>query len=79
MFGVICPGVLFVISVPVPPELEKYFIDVSRPRRIEMHYVTRRSHWMQKRKFVVTCPIVFLWKPQWTHPRMKNSALTFMP
>jgi hypothetical protein len=44
MFGVICTGALFVISVPVPPELEKYFIDVSCPRHIKMHYVTRRSH-----------------------------------
>jgi hypothetical protein len=44
-------------TVPVPPEHEKYCIDVSRARGTVMHYVTRRFHQMQKHKFVVTCPI----------------------
>jgi hypothetical protein len=29
---------------------------VPRPGRIRMHYVTQRSHWIQKHKFSVTCP-----------------------
>jgi hypothetical protein len=33
-------------------------IEVSRPKSTEMHYVTRRSHWMEKHKFGVTCPDV---------------------
>jgi hypothetical protein len=55
-FGVTCLGVLFVESIPVPPENEKYCIDVSRPGHTRMHYVTRKSHWMEKHKFSVTCP-----------------------
>jgi hypothetical protein len=31
------------------------YVDISRPGRIGMHYVTRRSHRMQKYKFNVTC------------------------
>jgi hypothetical protein len=55
--GTSCPEALFVKSVLVPPEHEKYCIDVSHPRRTEMHYVTCRSHRMQKQKFNVTCHI----------------------
>jgi hypothetical protein len=32
------------------------------PRCTEMHYVTHRSHWMQKDKFGVTCPDVLFVK-----------------
>jgi hypothetical protein len=39
-FGVMCPGVPFVESVPVPPKHEKKCVDVSCRGRIEMHYVT---------------------------------------
>jgi hypothetical protein len=31
-------------------------INISRPKCIEMHYVTHRSLWMQKNKFGVMCP-----------------------
>jgi hypothetical protein len=47
-------------SGPGPPELEKLCVHVSRPGRTEMHYVTRRSHQMQKHKFGVTCPSTLL-------------------
>jgi hypothetical protein len=50
-----CPDALFVEFVPVPPEHEKYCIDVSYPRRTRMHYVTHRSHQMHKHKFGVRC------------------------
>jgi hypothetical protein len=42
-----------------------------------MHYVTRRSHRMQKHKFGETCPDDVLWKLHRAHQSMKNSALTF--
>jgi hypothetical protein len=50
--------VLFVNSVSVPPEHEKYCIDVSCPEHTRMHYVTRKSHWMQKQKISEMCPSV---------------------
>jgi hypothetical protein len=31
-------------------------VDDSRLRRNRMHYMTRRSHQMQKHKFGLTCP-----------------------
>jgi hypothetical protein len=37
-----------------PTEQEKQCIDVSRPGRIRMHYVTRRYHRIQKHKLGVT-------------------------
>jgi hypothetical protein len=55
-FSVTSPEALFVKSVPVPPELEKYCVDDSLTGRTEMHYVTHRSHRMRKQKFSVTCP-----------------------
>jgi hypothetical protein len=55
-FGVTCPVVVCVESVPVPPEHEKLHVDDSRLRRNRMHYMTRRSHQMQKHKFGLTCP-----------------------
>jgi hypothetical protein len=54
-FDVTCPA-LFMETAPVPPQNQKYFIDVSCPRGTRMHYVTRRYHQMQKHKFNVTCP-----------------------
>jgi hypothetical protein len=39
-----------------------------------MHYVTHRSHWMQKYKFGVTCPDALSWDPHYAHPSMKNSV-----
>jgi hypothetical protein len=47
-FGVTGPISLFVESIPVPPEHEKQCINISHPGRTKMHYVTHRSHWMQK-------------------------------
>jgi hypothetical protein len=58
-FSVTCPDVLFVESVPVPPEHHKLCINTSRSRCTRMHYMTHRSHWMQKYKFGVTCLGVF--------------------
>jgi hypothetical protein len=55
-FSITSPNVLFVESVPVPPEHEKYCIDVSCPGRNGIHYVNRRSHRMQKHKVGVMCP-----------------------
>jgi hypothetical protein len=52
-----CPGALFVESVPVLPEHENKCVDVSCPGHTEMHYMIRRSHQMQKLNFVVTCPV----------------------
>jgi hypothetical protein len=55
MFSVMCPCAPFVESVPVPPEHEKSYVDVSCPGLIGMHYVTHRSHRMKKHKFGLTC------------------------
>jgi hypothetical protein len=49
------PSALFVQSIPVLPEHEKWHVNLLRPRRTRMHYVTRRSHLMQKHKFGTTC------------------------
>jgi hypothetical protein len=54
-FGVTCPGVLFVESIPVPPKHENS-VNVSRRGSIRMPYMAHRSHRMQKHKFGVTCP-----------------------
>jgi hypothetical protein len=43
-----------------PHEHEKYYIDVSHLGCIGMRYVTRISHGMQKHKFDVTCPALFM-------------------
>jgi hypothetical protein len=32
------------------------WVNVSFLERTRMHYVTCRSHWMQKQKFDMTCP-----------------------
>jgi hypothetical protein len=59
-FGVSCPDALCMETVPVPPEHEKYCIDVSRPGSTRTHYVTRRSNQMQKHKFGVMCHYALL-------------------
>jgi hypothetical protein len=42
-----------------------------------MHYVTRRSHRMQKHKFDVTCPDKFFVELVSVPPEHKNSVLMF--
>jgi hypothetical protein len=48
----------FVESIPVPPEHEKLCVDISCLGRTGVHYVTHRSHRMQKNKFSTMCPEV---------------------
>jgi hypothetical protein len=55
-FGVTCPDEYLVKSVLVPPEHEKQCFDVLRLGCIAMHYVTRRSHRIEKLKFGLRCP-----------------------
>jgi hypothetical protein len=55
-FSAMGPSVLFLRTVLVPLEHEKYCVDVSCPECTGMHYVTRRSHQMQKHMFDVMCP-----------------------
>jgi hypothetical protein len=55
-FGVMCPSVHFVESVPVPPEHKKWCVDAVQSGYTVMHYVTRISHWIQKHKFGAMCP-----------------------
>jgi hypothetical protein len=45
-FTVLCLDALFVESVPVPPELEKWCIDVWCPGCTKMYYMTHRTHRM---------------------------------
>jgi hypothetical protein len=52
-FGVTCPDVLFIKSIPVPPEHQKYCVDVSHTG---MHYMTHRSLRIKIHMFSVTCP-----------------------
>jgi hypothetical protein len=75
--GVMCPDALFVKSVPVQPEYEKLCDHILRPRHNGMHYMTRRSHQMQKHKFSVRVLVHFLWEPHRTHPSMKNIVSSF--
>jgi hypothetical protein len=72
-----CTQALFVKSVPVQPEYERLCGHVSRPRHNRMHYMTRKSHWMQKHKFDITCPgALFMEVASNPHER-ENSASTF--
>jgi hypothetical protein len=50
------PSTLFMEITSGPPEHEKGCADVSHPGCTRMHYVTRRSHQMQKHKSGITCP-----------------------
>jgi hypothetical protein len=47
-FSVTCPGTLFMESAPVPPEHENLCVDILQLGCTGMHYVTHRSHRMQK-------------------------------
>jgi hypothetical protein len=47
---------LFGKSIPVPHEHEKECIDISLHGHTEMHYVTHRSHRMQKHNLFIMCP-----------------------
>jgi hypothetical protein len=57
--SVTCPSVLFVESVPVPPEHEKLCDDISCLEHTEMHYLAHRSHRMKIHKFDITYPNAF--------------------
>jgi hypothetical protein len=46
----------FMESLLVSPEHEKYCVDILCPRRTRLHYVTPKSHCMQKHNFSVTHP-----------------------
>jgi hypothetical protein len=39
-----------------PPDLEKSYVDILRHGRTRVHYVSCRSHRMEKLNFGVTCP-----------------------
>jgi hypothetical protein len=45
-FCVMCPSAHFVESLPVPPEQEKWCVDILCPVDTEKHYVTHRFHQM---------------------------------
>jgi hypothetical protein len=87
-FGLTCLIVFFVESGPVPScflsnsclshPSKKNNVSISHPECTRMHYVTRRSHRMQKHKFSVTCPYAFLLNPYRSHSSMKNSESTFL-
>jgi hypothetical protein len=55
-FRVTCYVTLFIETAPGQPELEKYCVNISCPRRTGMHTVTCSSNRTQKYKFSVTCP-----------------------
>jgi hypothetical protein len=62
----------------VPPEHEKYCIDISLHGRTGTHYVTRRSDRIQKLKFDVTfLGTLFIETTHQAHPSMKNSVSMF--
>jgi hypothetical protein len=44
-----------------------------------MHYVTHRSHWMQKHMFGVTSPDVVLWNLHWSNSSMKKIVDVLRP
>jgi hypothetical protein len=46
-FGIMCLDTLFLESIPVSPEQEKWCLNVSYPKHTAMHYVTDRSNLMQ--------------------------------
>jgi hypothetical protein len=52
---VMCPNALFMETASGPLEHKKYCVDVARLGHTGMHYVTHKSHRMQKHKFVITC------------------------
>jgi hypothetical protein len=58
-FDVTCPDTLFMETAPIPPEHEKYCVNVLRPGGTRMYYVTRRYHRMETHMFGVRCPDAF--------------------
>jgi hypothetical protein len=72
-----CPDALFVESVLVPLEHENYCDHISCHRRTGMHYTTRKFHQIEKHKFSITCPNLFLSNPYQSHLSMKNNAVSF--
>jgi hypothetical protein len=62
MFSITCLDMIFVESIPIPPEHQKLCVDILHPRCTETHYVTHRSHDMQKYMFGVTCLDMFFVK-----------------
>jgi hypothetical protein len=77
-FSVKFPGSLFMEIAPGPTVDEKYCVNVSLTGHSGMHYVTHRSHWVQKHKFDVTRPNLLLCNPYLSHLSMKNSVSCFM-
>jgi hypothetical protein len=69
-----CPCSLFVETALGPPEHEKLCIDVLCPKHTGMHYMTQRSHGIQKNKFDVMCPTMLFVESVPSHPNMKDSA-----
>jgi hypothetical protein len=61
----------------MPLEHEKKCVDVSSPRCTGMHYVTHRSHRMQKHKFGVTSPDSLFMETTPSLPEHENSVLLF--
>jgi hypothetical protein len=59
-----CPGALFMKMLLGPPEHEKYWVNVSCPGCVRMHYVTHRSKQIKKHKFGVTCPGAFFMRTE---------------
>jgi hypothetical protein len=76
-FGITCQTALFVESVPVPPDDEKYYVDVSCPGHTEIHYGTRRFHRIQKYKFGVTSPGALFMETAPSPPDDKKGASMF--
>jgi hypothetical protein len=70
-------GTLFMEKTPGPLEHEKYCINVSRHARTGMHYVTHKSHRMQKHKFGITCLGMLFVESVHFPPERENSASMF--
>jgi hypothetical protein len=71
------PNALFMETALGPPKHEKGCADVLRLGCTKMHYVTCRSHRMQKHKFGVTCPGALFVISVPVPLQHENSASTF--
>jgi hypothetical protein len=76
-FGIMYLDTLFIESIPVSPEHEKYCDDVSRHECTRMHYLTCRSHRMEKHKFSITGPVALFMETALGNQSMKNSKSMF--
>jgi hypothetical protein len=76
-FDVTCPGTFFAISVP--PEHEKYCVNVSLPGCTGIHYVAYKSHRMQKHKSANRDPVRSFVKSYRSYMSMKNTVSRFGP